>query len=72
MSVRRKKLSVCERMLPPFRAVLKFCSTNRLFNGLLYSFINLAEFVRLMYSSYYRFLFILLAMVRGALRENGL
>ena len=30
-SVGRKQLSVCEEMLPLFRAVLKFCSTNRLF-----------------------------------------
>ena len=26
-----KSFSVCEEMLPLFRAVLKFCSTNRLF-----------------------------------------
>ena len=31
MSVGRKKLLYVKRMLPLFRAVVKFCSTNRLF-----------------------------------------
>ena len=31
-----KSFSVCQEMLPLFRAVLKFCSTNRLFKNQLY------------------------------------
>ena len=46
-----KSFSVCEEMLPLFRAVLKFCSTNRLFtipflnycNYILFLFFNFAE-----------------------------
>ena len=41
MSVGRKKLSVCKRMLPLFRAVVKFCSTNRLFK---YNFTSFFHF----------------------------
>ena len=33
-----KSFSVCEEMLPLFRAVPKFCSTNRLFTNTVYYF----------------------------------